>query len=57
MNTWIRVGLMALLVAVLLVAFGGEDVRQAGIAVGVIGVLLLVVGLATGGWRSKDQTT
>lgn len=53
MNVWIRVGLMALLVAVLLAAFGGEDVAQAGIALGVLGVLLLVVGLAVGGWRSK----
>lgn len=53
MNVWIRVGLMALLVAVLLAVFGGEDVGQAGIGLGVLGVLMLVVGLAIGGWRSQ----
>ena len=55
MNTLVRVGLMAALVALLLVLFGGEDVGQAGVLLGVLGVVLLVVGLAVGGWRRPAE--
>lgn len=48
MNTWIRVGLMAVLVALLLWL---ADV-QAAVLLGAIGLVLLVVGLAVGGWRT-----
>ena len=48
MNTWVRVGLMAVLVAALLYV---AEV-QAAVLLGAIGVVLLVVGLAVGGWRS-----
>lgn len=42
---------MALLVALLLVLFGDGNTEDAGMFLGVIGVVLLIVGLATGGWR------
>lgn len=51
MNTWIRVGLMAVLVALLLVVFGSGNAEDAGMFLGALGVVLLIVGLATGGWR------
>lgn len=50
MNTWVRVGLMAVLVAVLL-ALG--DVGDVALLLGAIGIALLVVGLTVGGWRSR----
>lgn len=54
MNTWIRVGLMAVLVALLLALFGG-DARDAAVLLGVIGLVLLVVGLAVGGWKTSPR--
>jgi hypothetical protein len=50
MNTWVRVGLMAVLVAVL---FALADASGIALLLGAIGVALLVVGLAVGGWRSQ----
>jgi uncharacterized membrane protein YqjE len=51
MNTWVRVGLMAVLVAVLF-ALAGSNVA---VVLGAAGVVLLVIGLAVGGWRSRVQ--
>lgn len=49
MNTWVRVGLMAVLVAVLF-ALADSDIA---VVLGAAGVLLLLVGLAVGGWHSS----
>lgn len=43
---------MAVLVALVLALV--ESTRNAALLLGVIGVALLVVGLAVGGWRSRD---
>jgi hypothetical protein len=50
MNTWVRVGLMAALVAVLFALAGSGGVA---VVLGSAGVVLLVVGLAVGGWRTR----
>jgi uncharacterized membrane protein YqjE len=50
MNTWVRVGLMAALVAVLFAFAGASGVA---VVLGAAGVVLLVVGLAVGGWRTR----